>query len=158
MESVLNIETACHHVETPIQRMEYALHGWVAYAILPLFALANAGLVLKDFDIANAATQPVTLGITLGLAVGKPLGIFLFTFLAVRWLRADLPRGVLWRHVAGVSMLGGIGFTMSLFISGLSFSNPEIISYSKLGIIVGSLLSGLAGLAILWFSPPHAPD
>lgn len=152
MESVLNIEMACHDVETPIQRMEYSLHSWVAYLILPLFALANAGLVLKEMDVAAAAAQPVTLGIVLGLAVGKPIGIFLFTLLAVRVLRTDLPAGVQWGHIAGVSMLGGIGFTMSLFISGLSFVSPEYAAYSKLGIISASLISALGGLAVLFFS------
>ena len=149
MESVLDIEMACHHVETPIQRMEYALHSWVAYLILPLFALANTGLVLKDMDFAVAVTQPVTLGITLGLALGKPVGIFLFTYIAVNLLKAPLPSGVEWKHIAGVSMLGGIGFTMSLFISGLSFASPEFVSYSKLGIIAGSVISGAGGFGLL---------
>jgi NhaA family Na+:H+ antiporter len=152
LASVLNIEMACHHVETPIQRMEYALHSLVAYLILPLFALANAGLVLRDLDIAAAVAQPVTLGIVLGLVLGKPAGIFLFTFLSVHVLRADLPMGVSWRHIAGVSMLGGIGFTMSLFISGLSFPGLEYAAYSKLGIITGSIIAGTGGLLILWFS------
>ncbi|MBI9075356.1 MAG: Na+/H+ antiporter NhaA [Desulfatibacillum sp.] len=149
LESVLDIEMACHNVETPLQRMEYSLHSWVAYLILPLFALANTGLVFKDIDLAAALTQPVTLGVTLGLVLGKPIGIFLFTLLAVKVLKAHLPSGVEWKHIVGVSMLGGIGFTMSLFITGLSFSRPELTSYSKLGIVTGSLVSAAGGLAVL---------
>ena len=149
LESVLDIEMACHNVETPLQRMEYTLHSWVAYLILPLFALANTGLVWKDIDFDVALTQPVTLGVTLGLALGKPIGIFTFTFFTVKILKAHLPTGVAWKHIAGVSMLGGIGFTMSLFITGLSFASPELAAYSKLGIVAGSGISAAGGLAIL---------
>ncbi|ACL04617.1 Na+/H+ antiporter [Desulfatibacillum aliphaticivorans] len=149
LEAVLDIEMACRKVETPIQRMEYNLHSWVAYLILPVFALANTGLVIGEIDFTAAFTQPVTIGIILGLVAGKPAGIFLFSFLSEKILKTPLPKDVGWKHMAGVSMLGGIGFTMSLFISGLAFTRPEFASYAKVGIICGSLISAIAGFIVL---------
>jgi NhaA family Na+:H+ antiporter len=149
LDSVEAIEEACYDVETPLQRLEHSLQSWITLVILPLFALANAGLVIRGMDIAHAITHTVTLGVALGLLVGKPLGIFLFTYLASKTLKAPLPSGVNWSHVVGVGILGGIGFTMSLFISGLSFTSAQFIEFSKLGIILASLMSALAGLIVL---------
>jgi NhaA family Na+:H+ antiporter len=149
LNSVQTIDLACYDVETPVQRMEHGLQPWIAFFILPLFALANSGLVLRGMDLLQAATHPVTLGIVLGLAVGKPVGIFLFTWLASKIFRTPLPSGVSWRQVLGAGMLGGIGFTMSLFISGLSFVSEPFTAFSKLGIICGSVVSALAGLIVL---------
>jgi NhaA family Na+:H+ antiporter len=118
---------------------------------LPVFAFANAGLSLKGMNFASVLAQPLTIGITLGLFVGKPLGVALFSFLAVKTNIAVLPEEVGWSHVLGAGMLGGIGFTMSLFISGLSFDTAELLNYSKLGIIMGSILSFLAGLVFLTY-------
>lgn len=151
LNDIRGIEEACHNVETPLQKLEYSLHPWISLVILPLFALANAGLILKGMDIANALRHPLTMGITLGLVVGKPVGIFLFTYMASRIFRVPLISGVTWRHIIGASMLGGIGFTMSLFIAGLSFTSVQFIEFSKLGIILGSLVSGGLGLAVLRF-------
>ncbi|NNF98627.1 MAG: Na+/H+ antiporter NhaA [Desulfobacteraceae bacterium] len=149
LNAVQNIELACEAVETPLQRLEHGLQSWVALVILPLFALANAGLVLSGLDIKTAFLQPVTLGIETGLILGKPLGVFLFTFLAAKLFKASLPENVTWRHILGAGCLGGIGFTMSLFISGLSFQQPEISEYAKLGILTASVISGIAGYLIL---------
>ncbi len=149
---IQNIEHACHQTQTPLQRMLGALHSWVAFLILPLFALANAGVYLGGIDIHAALASPVTLGVMFGLIIGKPLGIFSFTFAASKGLNAPLSRGVTWAHILGASMLGGIGFTMSIFISGLSFVRPEFIELSKIGVIGGSLLSGALGLTLLWFT------
>ena len=149
LNAVHDIEMACLDVETPLQRLGYNLYPWIAFMILPLFALANSGLTFKGIDISVAMADRVTLGILLGLVLGKPLGICLFTYLALKTLRAPLPSEVSWSHIVGVSMLGGIGFTMSLFISGLSFPSGDFIEFSKFGIIIGSLLSGLLGLGIL---------
>jgi len=149
LNAVHDIEVACLEVETPLQRFGYSLHPWIAFMILPLFALANSGVSLKDIDISVALAHPVTLGIMLGLLLGKPVGISLFTYLAFKIFKAPLPSGVRWLHIIGASILGGIGFTMSLFISGLSFSSDHFIEFSKLGIILGSLLSGALGLSIL---------
>jgi NhaA family Na+:H+ antiporter len=100
-------------------------------------------------NLTFAVFHPVTIGIILGLFVGKPLGVTIFSYFAVKTRLAALPEGVRWSHIAGAGMLGGIGFTMSLFIPGLSFSSPELLDYSKLGILIGSLLSAAVGLLLL---------
>ena len=148
---IQNIERACHQTQTPLQRMLGALNSWVALVILPLFALANAGVYLGGLDIHTALFSPITLGVFLGLAIGKPLGIISFTFGASKLLKAPLSQGVTWLHILGASMLGGIGFTMSIFISGLSFAQPEYIELSKVGVIGASILSGMLGLALLTY-------
>ncbi len=152
LNAVQAIEVACHNTMTPLQRLEHSLNSWVALLILPLFALANAGVVLGGLDVKAAFTHPVTVGVALGLLIGKPVGIFVFTFLTSKILRAPLSKGVTWIHIGGASILAGIGFTMSIFIGGLSFTNPEYIELSKFGIISGSLISGGLGLAVLYFS------
>lgn len=146
---IQNIENACHQTQTPLQRMLGGLNSWVALVILPLFALANAGIYFNEMDLSLALTSSVTLGVVLGLVIGKPLGIFLFTFSASKLLKAPLSPGVSWFHILGASMLGGIGFTMSIFISGLSFTDNNLFELSKLGVIAGSLISGLLGLGLL---------
>jgi len=155
---IQNIEHACHQTQTPLQRMLGALHSWVAFLILPLFALANAGVYVGAFDMDTALASPVTLGVMLGLILGKPAGIFTFTYIASKGLNAPLSHGVTWTHILGTSMLGGIGFTMSIFISGLSFVQPEFIELSKLGVIGGSLISGALGLVLLaWTTQGREP-
>ena len=149
LNAVHDINVACLDVETPVQRLEYSLHPWIVFLVLPLFALANAGLSLRGINMPVAVIHPVTLGIILGLVLGKPIGISLFTYLAFRIFKAPLPSGVCWSHIIGASMLGGIGFTMSLFISGLSFPPGDFTEFSKFGIIVGSLVSGVLGLGVL---------
>ena len=149
LDAVHSINVACSRVETPLQRMEHAMEPWVAYLILPLFALANAGVVLGALDLGTAALHPVTLGIIFGLALGKPVGIILFTWLTTKILRVNLITGATWSMILGVGFLGGIGFTMSLFISALSFTEPVFQEYAKIGIIGGSLVSGICGYAVL---------
>lgn len=149
LDAVHSINVACSRVETPLQRMEHAMEPWVAYLILPLFALANAGVVLGALDLGTAALHPVTLGIIFGLALGKPVGIILFTWLTTKILRVNLITGATWSMILGVGFLGGIGFTMSLFISALSFTEPVFQEYAKIGIIGGSLVSGIFGYAVL---------
>jgi len=144
-----DIELGCHELLTPMQRLEHDLQPWIVFVILPLFALANAGFALKGMDLYHAISHPVTLGVMIGLVVGKPLGILLFTYLGYKGLRAPLPSGVNWSHIVGASMLGGIGFTMSIFISGLSFSSAEFVEFSKLGIFLGSLIAAVSGLVVL---------
>jgi NhaA family Na+:H+ antiporter len=150
LNAVRHIEEACHDVETPMQRLEHGLNAWVSYLILPLFALANAGLSLKGISFSETLLHPVTLGIVLGLVIGKPVGITLMTYLASKVLKAPLSGGVTWSKIIGASILGGIGFTMSLFISGLSFGGMEVTQYSKLGILLGSLIAAVVGLAFLY--------
>ncbi|MBS1492096.1 MAG: Na+/H+ antiporter NhaA [Bacteroidetes bacterium] len=129
-------------------RMEHDLHLWVAFLIMPIFAFANAGVTLEQ-NILSSVTNNVTLGIILGLFLGKQIGITLFCWLAVKMKLADLPEGTDWKMIYGTALLGGIGFTMSLFISSLAFTNPEIIADSKIGILCASLISAIMGYFIL---------
>lgn len=146
MDAVQSIELACHDVETPLQRLEHSLHPWVVFVIVPLFALANAGLTIGRIDIPAAVISPVTLGIFCGLLFGKPLGITIFSWLAVKMKLCSLPAGVTWSHVFGVGILGGIGFTMSLFITELSFKQHDMTDYAKVGVLLGSITAAVAGL------------
>jgi NhaA family Na+:H+ antiporter len=152
LNAVKALEMDCQDVETPLQRMLHALHPWVAFLVLPIFALGNAGLTLGEIDLYEALTNPVSLGIILGLFVGKPIGITFFSYLSVKLKISVLPEGIRWAHIFGASLLGGIGFTMSLFISGLSFTDPILINYSKLSILCVSVLSAVAGILFLFFS------
>ena len=149
-DAVQGIEFDCHNVETPLQRMEHSLHPWVAFVILPLFAFGNAGLTFNEIHFPDALFHPVTLGIIAGLFIGKPLGILLFSYLAVKTKIASMPLGVRWPHIFGAAMLGGIGFTMSLFVSKLSFTSIELLDYSKFAILAASLLSALVGIIFLF--------
>jgi NhaA family Na+:H+ antiporter len=149
MDAVQSIELACHDVETPLQRLEHSLHPWVVFVIVPLFALANAGLTIGKIDIPAALTSPVMLGILCGLLFGKPLGITLFSWLAVKMKFCSLPAGVTWSHIFGTGALGGIGFTMSLFITELSFRQPAMMDYAKVGVLLGSTGAGVTGLLYL---------
>ena len=143
-----DLELACQDVESPLQRIEHELHPWVALGIMPLFALANAGVVLGG-DAADSIAKPVTLGVLFGLLVGKPLGIFGFTWLLARSGFSSLPVGLEWRHILGVAMLGGIGFTMSLFITGLAFDDLELAAQAKLGILIASIAAGVVAWLVL---------
>jgi NhaA family Na+:H+ antiporter len=115
---------------------------------MPLFALANAGILIKD-DFLSAFTQPVTLGVMAGLIFGKQIGIFGASYLAVKLGWSDLPAGMTWTRLYGLAWLAGIGFTMSLFIASLAFGESEFLAMSKAGILAASLISGVAGAFIL---------
>jgi NhaA family Na+:H+ antiporter len=150
------LNRATHKLEPPLHELENTLHPWVAFAIMPLFALANAGVQLGG-NVLGALTDPVALGILLGLILGKQTGITLFSWLAVRSGLAELPEGIGWRHVYGVGWLAGIGFTMSLFISDLAFAEDALVDTAKLGILAASLIAGSAGWVILRrASPPRS--
>jgi Na+:H+ antiporter, NhaA family len=146
--AVLELDLATEAIESPLHRLEHALHRFVSYGILPLFALANAGVSLRG-DAIGALRQPIALGILLGLVFGKPLGISAFSWLAVKLGMAELPPGMRWRHLAGGSVLAGIGFTMSIFIATLAFSDPQRLEIAKIAIISASLIAGLAGFLLL---------
>jgi NhaA family Na+:H+ antiporter len=144
------LESAVHHAEAPLQRMEHALERPVAYLIMPIFALANAGARLGG---GSNLAEPVSLGIIAGLVVGKQLGVMLFTWLNVRAGLATLPEGVSWRHIYGASWLAGIGFTMSLFIAGLAFGASPLLNTARVGILVASVFAGVGGWLVLRSSP-----
>ena len=142
------IESAADAAQAPLQRMEHALHGVVAFVIMPVFALANAGVPLGA-GAADAVRSPVALGVVLGLVLGKPAGILLASYLAVRGGAADLPAGVRWRDVHGAGWLAGIGFTMSLFVAGLAFADAATLDTAKLGVFGASLIAGGVGYTLL---------
>ncbi len=147
LAAVIALEDACEKVESPLHRLEHALHGWVSYLIMPLFALANAGVVLGAGLSGLAA--PVGLGAFLGLVLGKQIGVASFSWLAVRSGLARLPGGVTWRHVYGGAWLAGIGFTMSLFIANLAFGPGALLDGSKLAILCASVSAALGGWLVL---------
>lgn len=140
--------------ESPLDRLERGLTPWVSYGIVPIFALANAGVPVRSEVLRAAVGSPVAAGVALGLFLGKPLGIVTATYLAVRLRAGALPAGLRWRHVLGVGLLGGVGFTVSLFIAGLSFPPGLVQDEAKMGILAGSLLSGVVGYAYLRFVAP----
>jgi NhaA family Na+:H+ antiporter len=142
------IEDCTNGVEAPLQQLEHALHPWVAYMIMPIFALANAGVDLRT-DILAALINPVTLGIIAGLVVGKQVGITFMAWLVTRLGLSQKISDVTWKQIWGASALAGIGFTMSLFISNLAFSDPVMLTNAKVGILVASLISAMLGWMIL---------
>ncbi len=148
------LESITERMQSPSQRLERNLHPWTTYLILPLFALTNAGVTIGD-DFLSSLTNPVSLGIIFGLVIGKPLGISLFAWLAVRLGFAQLPHGVSWRQLFSASTLAGIGFTISLFITGRAFSDPVLLTSAKVGIIIASLLAGVIGWIALNQISPH---
>lgn len=156
-EALRALEEACEHVETPLQRLEHVHHGWVVFGVLPLFALANAGVTVEG-SLLSVLGSPVALGVILGLVVGKQVGITLFAWLSVRFGLAAMPKELSWVHVYGVAWLAGIGFTMSLFVGTLAFGEGELLQTAKLAILVASVVSGLVGYAILHRSFAGRPE
>jgi len=148
----LEIRDAAIHSTAPLQRLEFVLHPVTAFLVLPLFALANANIRLVDSG--SLAIHEVGLGVFFGLLVGKPLGIALASWIAVRIGLADLPRGVTWRHVVGAGMLGGVGFTMSLFMANLAFRIAGVANEAKVMILVASVVAGALGYCWLRFVAP----
>jgi NhaA family Na+:H+ antiporter len=138
-----------------LEQLEESLHPWVAFGVLPLFAFANAGVSLAGLSLAKLA-EPVPLGIAAGLFLGKPLGILGATWLVVVSGLAPKPAGANWGQLAGVGMLGGIGFTMSLFIGTLAFGDAAHATEVRLGVLAGSLLSAMAGLTVLAAASPRS--
>jgi NhaA family Na+:H+ antiporter len=147
-EVVYGLADVVHHVETPLQRLEHALHPWVSFLIMPVFALANAGLVLSG-DLRGVVAHPVTIGVVMGLVVGKVVGVAGFTWIAVGTGIAERPQGTTWRQIVGVAQLAGIGFTMSLFIAALAFGRSPLLENAKLGILGASVVSGVIGAIVL---------
>jgi NhaA family Na+:H+ antiporter len=136
-------------VEAPLERLERLLQPWTSYLVMPLFALANAGIIVSGEVLQDAVTSPVTQGVVFGLVVGKTVGIVSFSWLAVRLGISTLPKRVTWAQMVGLGFVAGIGFTVSLFITGLAFSSGDLVSNAKIGILSASILSGLAGYAWL---------
>ncbi|HWC13429.1 MAG TPA: Na+/H+ antiporter NhaA [Actinomycetota bacterium] len=138
-------------------QLEHALHPWTSYVVVPLFALANAGIVLSTDSVSLALGSSVTLGIVLGLVAGKLAGISFATWLAVKLRVAELPDSSTWGHIIGLAAVAGVGFTVSLFITELAFTDVELTDAAKMGVFAGSLIAGGLGAAILWRTCP-TPD
>lgn len=163
MDWLKEVESASDKVISPLQELEDSLHPIVNYFILPLFAFANAGILLLGTDPATIF-EGISLAIICSLVLGKFLGIFIFSWLTVKLKLAPMPAHSNWKMMASVALLGGIGFTVSLFIATLSYGGDpamaELLNHAKLGIVAGSLLAGVAGFIILHYTLPHgiAPD
>jgi NhaA family Na+:H+ antiporter len=152
------LERAATEVQSPLQRFEHQLAPWVTFAVIPIFAIVNAGIDLTAVRWAQDLKSPITLGVVAGLVLGKFVGIAGFSWLAVKVGLARLPSGVQWKHVFGAAWLGGIGFTMSIFIGGLAFTDEHAVEQAKLGILLASGIAAAIGLAWLYFSSGKQPE
>ena len=149
LEDMETIRQIAFDAISPSQRMEYALHHTVAFFIMPVFALANAGVRIGDLSALDVTATSQGLGILLGLVVGKPVGIFLFSRIAAAAGWCGLPEGVSWRALFGVACLGGIGFTMSIFINNLAFGGTSAVDSGKIAVLVASLVAVFVGLSVM---------
>lgn len=140
-------------IKSPSHILQHLLHKPVAYFILPLFALANTAIII-DSSGMKSLLQSNSAGIFTGLVIGKPLGIFIFGFLSVMAGICTLPNNIKWNHIIGIGLLGGIGFTMSIFITLLAFDNSELINQSKIAILIASLFAGILGYFVLYLTLP----
>jgi NhaA family Na+:H+ antiporter len=141
----------------PVEAVEAALHPWVAFGIMPLFALANAGVNLSGLNLSAGQPLTVAAGIVAGLVLGKPIGIMLAALAAVRLKICTLPEEVTWRHVLLLGLLAGIGFTMSIFISNLAFADPVLLSAAKFAVLIASGAAGVLGLLLGRLQPRAQP-
>ena len=148
LQAIDNIEEDIKHVQSPVQSLEHTLHHFVTFVVMPLFALTNAGVVFKASGIDDFFSD-LSGTIELSLILGKVVGVFLFTWLSVKIGFGVLPAKVKWVHILGLGFLGGMGFTMSLFISNLAFSGPLLLNPAKIGILTGSLIAGILGYIVL---------
>ena len=134
----------------PATRLEHKLYPWVYFLILPLFALTNADVAVTGLDLAMVTSSPVVLGVFCGLVFGKPIGIMLFSFITIKTKIAQLPEFVTWRHMFGASVLGGVGFTMAIFVANLAYADAMLITEAKLSILVASTVAGIVGFVLLF--------
>jgi NhaA family Na+:H+ antiporter len=161
--ALLEASRLAEEAVSPLTRMEQHLHPWTAYVILPLFALANAGVAVSLDGIEDALTSPVGLGIALGLVVGAPLGGIAFAWATMRFGPGRMPEGLDWPAILGVAPLKGIGFTIAIFISTLAFDEVELQDQAKLAILIASAAAAVIGLTVLyvrWVAggrSPHVP-
>ncbi len=156
IETVQDLSRVARQVVPPATRLEHRLYPWVYFGILPLFALTNADVSFLGADVGAMLSSPVLYGVLLGLLVGKPLGIMLFSFAVVKTKLASLPENVNWGHMLGASILGGVGFTMAIFVANLAFPDEGLVATAKLGILAASLLAGVLGFVLLFLQAKAA--
>lgn len=156
LQTVQALSRVANQVVPPATRLEHKLYPWVYFAILPLFALSNADVSFLGSDPAKFLTDPILYGVMLGLLVGKPVGIFLFSFVIVKMKVAKLPENTNWMHMLGAGILGGVGFTMAIFVANLAFPNDEMVATAKAGILLASLIAGVLGFLLLFFQAKAA--
>jgi NhaA family Na+:H+ antiporter len=154
-EPLGQLRKAQREVLPPVQRVQTALHPWVAYGIMPLFALANAGVAFGEASLSEGSAYLVGTGVAVALTLGKPLGVILTCVVLVKTRLCSLPQGVNWPGVVLIGLLAGIGFTMSIFISGLAFDDHSLLGMAKLGVLAASACSAVLGLAWGWFMFAH---
>ncbi len=149
-EVVQEVQRLSRETVSPLEYLEMTLHPWTAYVIMPVFALANAGVAIEPANLSDS----VAIAVVLGLVVGKPVGIVLFSWLVIRTRLARLPEGISWPVLIAGSCLAGIGFTMALFIDGLAFG-ADGLDTAKTGVLVGSAISAVAGIGLLLWTLPR---
>ncbi len=149
MKTVEHLSHVAREVVPPATRLEHKLYPWVYFAVLPLFALTNADVSFTGLDVASLFASPVFFGVFFGLVLGKPIGIMAMSFLVVKTKLASLPENVNWLHMLGASILGGVGFTMAIFVANLAFADEVLIATAKLGILLASLVAGVVGFTFL---------
>jgi NhaA family Na+:H+ antiporter len=134
---------------SPLERLERGLSPWVAFLIVPVFALANAGVEISGDAIGGLVSNPVSMGVAAGLLIGKPVGVFAASVIAVKLGLGRLPAGTTWRHILGLSIVAGVGFTVALFVASISLDDPALSDAAKVGILFGSLVAGVIGYLFL---------
>ncbi len=155
-KTILQLRDVAYEGLSPMDRLIDQLHPWVSFFIMPVFAFFNAGVEISTEALSSFFTSPVSMGVVLGLVVGKPIGIVLFSWISTVTGMAALPTGVNWKQVLGLGFLGGIGFTMSLFVTGLAISDPFVSDLAKMGILSASLLASIFGaILLIVFSPQN---
>jgi len=153
-QDALEVSMIARESVSPLRRLETVLHPWSSFVIVPVFALANAGVRFSGVDVGEAVTHPVSLGVMIGLFAGKIVGVSVFSWLAVKLRLGVLPRFAGWTHIVGLAAIAGVGFTVSLFITGLAFDSAVLADRAKIGIFVGSFASGVVGYLILRSTQP----
>ena len=156
LASVSRLERVARHVVPPATRLERKLYPWVYFVILPLFALTNADVAFTQTAVGDIVSNSIFLGVFFGLVIGKPLGIMLMSVLIVKTKLSSLPENVNWAHMLGAALLGGVGFTMAIFVANLAFVNPDDIMIAKVAILAASLVAGVAGFAFLFIQAKAA--
>jgi NhaA family Na+:H+ antiporter len=148
-QRIAEVARLAMHTTSPLERLERSLGPWVAFFIVPVFALANAGVGLSGDAVRGITSDPVTVGVILGLVAGKTIGVFGASALAVKLGIGKLPEGTTWRHMLGLAVCAGVGFTVALFVTSISFTDPAVAAAAKVGILVGSSIAGALGYALL---------